>query len=83
MADELAASSSLVPVDIDAAAKDDEYFLFVVQAVVDCLDLRRSPKPKKIDGEVEKAVFRPLALPSHCLGAPSLSALTAGSVGIG
>lgn len=65
MGEGLAAAGSLVPVDIDAAVKDDEYFLFVVEAVVDCLDLRRSSKPKKIDGEVKKAVFRPEALPSH------------------
>jgi hypothetical protein len=65
MGEGLAAAGSLVPVEIDAAAKDDEYFLFVVEAVVDCLDLLRSSKPKKIDGEVKKAVFRPEALPSH------------------
>ncbi|WP_330283135.1 hypothetical protein [Streptomyces sp. NBC_00588] len=65
MGEGLAAAGSLVPVEIDAAAKGDEYFLFVVEAVVDCLDLRRSSKPKKIDGEVKKAVFRPEALPSH------------------
>jgi hypothetical protein len=64
LGDGLAAAGSLVPVDIDAA-KGDEYFLYVVEAVVDCLDLRRSSKPRKVDGEVKKAVFRPEALPTH------------------
>ena len=62
--DELHTAGSLVPVDIDGA-KDDEYFLYLVDQVVDCLDLRRSSKPKRMDGEVKKAVFRVEALPTH------------------
>lgn len=66
MGEGLAAAGSLVLVDIDAAVKDDEYFLFVVEAVVDCLDLRRSSKPKKIDGEVKEG-----GLPSGSLAVAS------------
>ncbi|MFC9113784.1 hypothetical protein ACFTWN_10620 [Streptomyces sp. NPDC057092] len=33
--------------------------------MIDCLDLRRSSKPKKLNGEVTKAVYRADALPSH------------------
>ncbi|WP_405870223.1 MULTISPECIES: hypothetical protein [unclassified Streptomyces] len=62
--DELLAAGSFVPVDIDGA-KDDEYCLYLVEEVVDCLDLRRSSKPKKMDGEVKKAVFRVEAMPTH------------------
>ncbi|MFJ9901923.1 hypothetical protein ACIRVK_03270 [Streptomyces sp. NPDC101152] len=62
LGDRLPAAGSLVPVDI-ADGKDDEYFLLLVEQVVDCLDLRRSSKPKRMNGEVKKAVFRPEALP--------------------
>ncbi|WP_030856162.1 hypothetical protein [Streptomyces sp. NRRL S-37] len=61
--DGLLASGSLVPVDIEGA-KGDEYHLLLVEEVVDCLDLRRSSKPKKRDGEVKRAVFRADALPA-------------------
>lgn len=57
-------AGSLVPVDIEGA-KGDEYVLYLVEQVVDCLDPRRSSKPRKSDGEVKKAVFRPEALPAH------------------
>lgn len=60
----LQAAGSFIPVDI-GGAKDDEYFLYLVEQVVDCLDLRRSSKPKKMGGEVKKAVYRPEALPAH------------------
>ncbi|WP_324786352.1 hypothetical protein [Streptomyces sp. H51] len=62
--EELSVAGSLVPVDIEGE-EDDEYVLFVVDKVVDCLDLRRSSKPKRLDGEVKKASFRPEALPVH------------------
>lgn len=60
--DGLLASGGLVPIDIEGA-KGDEYHLLLVEEVVDCLDLRRSSKPKKANGEVRKAVFRADALP--------------------
>ncbi|GHB15757.1 hypothetical protein GCM10010377_01470 [Streptomyces viridiviolaceus] len=61
-AEPLRAAGSLVPVEIDGA-KGDEYYLLLVEQVVDCLDLRRSSKPKKVDGEVKKAVYRTDAVP--------------------
>ncbi|MCH5676103.1 hypothetical protein [Streptomyces gilvus] len=64
LGDGLLAAGSLVPVDIDGA-KDDDYFLYLVEQVVDCLDLRRSSKPKTGSGEVKKPVYRPEALPAH------------------
>ncbi|MGY0070997.1 hypothetical protein ACWZEH_30330 [Streptomyces sp. QTS137] len=60
----LRAAGSLVPVEIDGA-KGDEYYLLLVERVVDCLDLRRSSTPKKVNGEVKKAVYRADAVPSH------------------
>jgi hypothetical protein len=60
----LSATGSLVPVEI-VGAKSDEYFLYVVEQVVDCLDLRRSSKPKRRDGEVKRPVFRVEALPTQ------------------
>ncbi|MER7181477.1 hypothetical protein ABT404_18670 [Streptomyces hyaluromycini] len=52
-----------MPVQIDKAEGDD-YVLYLVDQVVDCLDLRRSSKPKR-NGEVKKPVYRPEALPSR------------------
>ncbi|MFF5157483.1 hypothetical protein ACFY3N_14695 [Streptomyces sp. NPDC000348] len=62
--DALRTAGSLVPVEIDDS-KEDEYYLLLVEQVVDCLDLRRSSKPKKMNGEVKKAVYRTDALPAH------------------
>ncbi|MFC8200403.1 hypothetical protein ACFUTV_34175 [Streptomyces sp. NPDC057298] len=59
---ELSSAGALVPVSIEGA-ESDEYFLYLVERVVDCLDTRRSSKPKRMTGEVKKAVFRPGALP--------------------
>ncbi len=63
-ADVLQASGSLLPVDIEGA-KEDEYRLFLVEQVIDCLDVRRSSKPKKLNGEVKNAVYRADALPTY------------------
>jgi len=62
--DDLLTAGSLVAVEIDGG-KHDEYFLYLVNQMVDCLDLRRSSKPKKMDGEIKKAVYHPDALPKH------------------
>ncbi|MEV6000367.1 hypothetical protein AB0M25_13940 [Streptomyces griseomycini] len=62
-AEPLRTAGSLVPVELDGAT-GDEYYLFLVERVVDCLDLRRSSKPKKAGGEVKKAVYRTDALPA-------------------
>lgn len=59
---DLSTAGSFVPVLID----DDEtgeYFLYLVEEVVDCLDTRRSSKPKKADGQIKNAVFRADVLP--------------------
>lgn len=60
----LSSAGRLVPVDIKGA-KHDEYFVYLVEQVVDCLDLRRSSKPKRLDGEVKKPVYRVEALPTR------------------
>ncbi|MFI1211811.1 hypothetical protein ACH4UV_29895 [Streptomyces sp. NPDC020802] len=65
---ELSSAGELVPVSVEGAGTDgsdgsDEYFLYLVEPVVDCLDTRRSSKPKRMTGEIKKAVFRSDALP--------------------
>ncbi|MFI6021964.1 hypothetical protein ACIBCP_30540 [Streptomyces sp. NPDC051287] len=60
--DELLSAGSLVPVEI-RNGRGDDYVLFLVDQVVDCLDLRRSSKPKR-NGEIKKPVYRPEALPT-------------------
>lgn len=80
--DGLLASGSLVPVDIEEA-KGDEYHLLLVEEVVDCLDLRRSSKPKKASGEVKKGCSgptpcRPVCRPSVCRSSPVPSSGTDG-----
>ncbi|MFE2302349.1 hypothetical protein ACFXAW_29640 [Streptomyces sp. NPDC059445] len=56
------AADPAFPADADAGGSDD-YVLHLVKQTVDCLDARRSSKPKKTTGEITKAVFRPEALP--------------------
>ncbi|MGW6258644.1 hypothetical protein [Streptomyces sp. NPDC055085] len=70
LADDLAEAGRFVPVATDGAAPadssgPDDYVLYLVERIVDCLDTRRSSRPKKTTGEITKAVFRPEALPSH------------------
>ncbi|MFF2851620.1 hypothetical protein ACFVT5_35605 [Streptomyces sp. NPDC058001] len=62
--EEFAPAGSFVPVHVEGAAPG-AYVLFLVESIVDCLDTRRSSKPKKTTGEVKKAIFRPEAVPSH------------------
>ncbi|MGX1561487.1 hypothetical protein [Streptomyces sp. NPDC055509] len=64
LGDALQSAGRLVPVDIKGA-KGEEYFLYLVEQVIDCLDLRRSSKPKRLDGEVKQPVYRVEALPTH------------------
>jgi hypothetical protein len=71
LAADLSESGPFVPVVIEAADPafpadadgSDDYVLHLVEQVVDCLDTRRSSKPKKTTGEITKAVFRAEALP--------------------
>ncbi|UKD59524.1 MULTISPECIES: hypothetical protein [Amycolatopsis] len=56
------ASGSLLPLIVDGK-ESDEWFLFLVEQVVDCLDLGESSEPEW-DGVIRKSVFRPDAVPS-------------------
>ncbi|WP_205669920.1 MULTISPECIES: hypothetical protein [unclassified Amycolatopsis] len=56
------ASGSLLPLVVDGK-ESDEWFLFLVEQVVDCLDLGESSEPEW-DGVIRKSVFRPDAVPS-------------------
>lgn len=60
--DELATAGGYVPVLIDGA-DTGEYVLYLVEKVVDCVDIRRSSKPRKRSGEIKKVVFRADAVP--------------------
>lgn len=66
--DELCRAGSLQPLAVadgpDSVPDAESYVLYLVESVVDCLDTRRSSKPKRLDGEVTKAVFRPEAFPA-------------------
>ncbi|MEU6082296.1 hypothetical protein [Streptomyces sp. NPDC047108] len=62
--DEFSAAGSFVPVGVeDANADDDGYVLYLVENVVDCVDVKQSSKPKKSRDPLKKTVFRPEALP--------------------
>jgi hypothetical protein len=56
------AAGSLLPLCIDGA-ESEEWFLFLVENVVDCLDAEKSSKPEG-DGTIRKTVFRADALPA-------------------
>ncbi|MFE2279582.1 hypothetical protein ACFXAE_20565 [Streptomyces sp. NPDC059454] len=62
LGDQLEKAGRLVPVRVAGTAADD-YVLYVVESLVDCLDTRRSSQPKKATGEMKKMVFRPEAYP--------------------
>jgi hypothetical protein len=55
--DELRRSGALLPVTFLNEGPTD-YCLYVVDAVVDCLDASRSSKPRYATGEMVKVVFR-------------------------
>ncbi|WP_329335812.1 hypothetical protein OG866_17715 [Streptomyces sp. NBC_00663] len=54
----------VVPEDADPSV-EPPYVLQLVEQVVDCVDTRRSAKPKKVTGQMKTTVFHPDALPSH------------------
>ncbi|MEU7277475.1 hypothetical protein AB0A69_01575 [Streptomyces sp. NPDC045431] len=58
---DLTAAGRFVPVRTDDP-EAGEFLLYAVEAVVDCLDTRRSSKAKKTTGDIKKAVFRPDAV---------------------
>ncbi|MBD0844831.1 hypothetical protein, partial [Streptomyces sp. TRM68416] len=64
LGEELLEAGRLIPVEIAGAGGQGEYFLYVVEAVVDCVDPRRSAKPKKTTGQMKITVFRPDAVPA-------------------
>lgn len=63
LGDQLEKAGHLVPVRVEGAEPDD-YVLYVVEPLVDCVDARRSSHPKKGSGEMQKMVFRPEAYPA-------------------
>jgi hypothetical protein len=58
---ELAPGGRFLPVTVEGT--DDEYALYLVEHVVDCLDVQRSSKPSRITQYIKQAVFRPDRLP--------------------
>ncbi|MFF0104771.1 hypothetical protein [Streptomyces hirsutus] len=67
LAGELAAAGRYLPVFPEGAdpEAEPEYALYLVEKVVDCVDPRRSSKPKKGTGQMKITVFRPNALPAE------------------
>jgi hypothetical protein len=66
MKDDLRAAGKCLPVIPEGADQEDvfAYVLYAVEKVVDCVDTRRSSKPKKGTGQMKATVFRPDALPT-------------------
>ncbi|MDQ1038034.1 hypothetical protein QFZ75_004450 [Streptomyces sp. V3I8] len=63
LGDELAAAGRLVRIDIDGGGiVGGDYFLHIVERVVDCFDEQRSSSPDQL-GRIKESVFRPDALP--------------------
>jgi hypothetical protein len=63
LADELSTAGSRLPVRLPGT--DPDYFLQLVERVVDCVDPRRSSKPKRGTGQMKRTVFRPDAVPAE------------------
>ncbi|WP_158751460.1 hypothetical protein [Streptomyces bicolor] len=55
---------TFVPVDLPGKP-EGAYELYVAEQVVDCLDHEQSSEPRMPLDEIERAVFRPEALPLH------------------
>ncbi|WP_371669798.1 hypothetical protein OG985_20440 [Streptomyces sp. NBC_00289] len=67
LADELSKAGRYLPVipeDSDPGGAAD-YLLYLVEKVIDCVDPRRSSKPKKGTGQMKITVFRPDAVPAE------------------
>ncbi|MFE9704801.1 hypothetical protein [Streptomyces sp. NPDC005930] len=64
--DELSTAGRYLPVFPEGSDPDAEpdYLLFLAEKVVDCVDRRRSSKPKKGTGQMKSTVFLPEALPA-------------------
>lgn len=69
---DLTRAGSLLPVHIEYPEKssrppvlqEDEYFLYLVERAVDCLDPQRSSPPDQL-GRIQTSVFRPDAVPAE------------------
>jgi hypothetical protein len=59
--DDFTKGGSFVPVVIDGV--DGDFDLYLVESVTDCLDERRSSKPKGSGRTIKIAIFRPEAIP--------------------
>ncbi|MFF4347723.1 hypothetical protein [Streptomyces sp. NPDC001530] len=59
---DLEGAGRLLPVRIEKA-EADEYLLYLVERVADCLDMEKSSPPDRL-GRVQKSVFRPDTLPA-------------------
>jgi hypothetical protein len=66
VAEDLATAGRYLPVYPEGTDPEEgpDYLLYLVAKVVDCVDLRRSSKPKKGTGQMKQTVFRPEALPA-------------------
>ncbi|NUP16686.1 MAG: hypothetical protein HOZ81_11370 [Streptomyces sp.] len=67
LAEQLSAAGRYLPVypeDTDEEGEPD-YLLHLVEKVVDCVDTRRSSKPKKGTGQMKQTFFHPDALPAE------------------
>jgi hypothetical protein len=60
---DLEAAGHLLPVRIEDAVEADEYLLYLVERVSDCLDREKSSPPDRL-GRVQKSVFRADVLPA-------------------
>ncbi|MGC0330111.1 hypothetical protein RKD23_003101 [Streptomyces sp. SAI-170] len=63
LGEDLGKAGRMLPVEVEGA-EEGAYLLYAVGAVVDCVDVRRSSKPKKGGGPMKITVFRPDALPT-------------------
>lgn len=61
--DDLLKAGRMMPVEIDGG-EEGAYLFYAVEAVVDCVDQRRSSTPKKATDQMKTTVFRRDALPS-------------------
>ncbi|RMI44283.1 hypothetical protein [Streptomyces triticirhizae] len=66
LGDELATAGTLLPLTVTegGAVADEDYRVYVVDTVVDCVDTARSSRPGPT-GEMKRTVFRPEALPTR------------------
>ncbi|MFF9188569.1 MULTISPECIES: PH domain-containing protein [Streptomyces] len=66
LADELSTVGRYLPVFSEGSDPDAEpdYLLFLAEKVIDCVDRRRSSKPKRGTGQMKTTIFLPEAVPA-------------------